>query len=367
MLAFVYGTRPEAIKLGPIAAELRSLGLSPLILCTGQHQSLLSGTPAESDLADGRSLGLGTSPEVWKWVEAAVPEIKRALERERASVVVVQGDTMSAFAGAKAGFSLGLPVVHVEAGLRSGDLREPWPEEGIRRRISLLATWHLAPTDYTRQNLLREGIPEGAIRVTGNPVVSAIARYSDARPRLVPDPHILFTMHRREWLLQGEEHVRATIREVGNEMWGGGVRIVWPMHPGVRKIAGEAWLQAVEEDTGVEIVEPMRYRETLNVLSRAIGVATDSGGLTEEAATLGVPCVMLRNVTDRPESVDAGIARLVSPSPEGVREALSALLGREIPRRAVSVYGNPDAAARIARFLAEIPAEAPKQPLKMAA
>ena len=353
MIAFVWGTRPEAIKLGPVVAELRALGVNPAIFCTGQHTELLQGTPAETDLADGGSFELGTAPDVWKWVEGAVPVIRSGLERAKASLVVVQGDTMSAFAGAKAAFGAGIPVAHVEAGLRSGTLAEPWPEEGIRRRIAMLATWHLAPTERSRENLRREGISDADILVTGNPVVSAIARYSDATPRPVPDPHLLITMHRREWLNQGQDFVQETIAAVVETALAcRDAEFIWPMHPGVRKIAGEGFLTLVDDTPNLSIVEPMRYRETLNVVSRAIGVATDSGGLSEEAATLGVPCAVLRNVTDRPESLAAGLAKLYPPSPEGVRAGIAALLQRKMPRNPSNCFGDRDSALRIARFLA---------------
>lgn len=347
-LVFVFGTRPEALKIGPVVRELRDSQIA--IISTGQHSELLRGTPAESDLKDAISLNLSSNGEVSAWVSEAFPRLVALIDGMRpVKAVVVQGDTMSAYAGALAGSQLRIPVVHIEAGLRSGDLEEPWPEERIRRAISLRANLHLCPTERAKCNLLREGVPEKQIRVTGNPIVSALHYYADPTPQEVPDKQVMVTMHRREWTDLGRACVLETIYafQESAEVYPD-LRFLWPMHPGVLKIAE---IDVRKGPENVLISPPLAYRETVQQLKRSIGIATDSGGLCEEAAVLGVPCAILRNVTDRQESVDAGLAKLFLPGPEGMREAIRCLVAREIKREPSDIYGDPESALRIAHEL----------------
>lgn len=343
----VYGTRPEAIKLGPVVSELRSLGVDPLVLCTGQHTTLLHGTPAESDLAESRSLNLPSAGDVPTWIHAAVPAISDAIGE--CGVVVVQGDTMSAYAGAVAGSRLHRTVCHVEAGLRSHTPLEPWPEEAIRKAIAEHARWHYAPTNTARENLRAEGVPDERILVTGNTVVSAIARYGDVTHHPVADQQILVTMHRREWVGMGRDYVRLTIDALYDAAdQHDTIRFLWPMHPNVLAVSG---IDPRDGPPNLLISPPISYRESLTQLARSMGVATDSGGLQEEAATLGVPCAVLRNVSDRPESIDAGLAKLYPPSASGLLAAIDWLVRQEVPRIPSDVYGTGHAATRIAQHL----------------
>jgi UDP-N-acetylglucosamine 2-epimerase (non-hydrolysing) len=350
VLVIVWGSRPEAIKLGAVAAALNASHVPFVSLATGQHTTLLAGTPAESDLADSVSLGLKTTGETERWPALAQPVLETALQKSGASLVVVQGDTMSAVVGARAASALGIPVAHVEAGLRSGNLDDPWPEEGYRREITQLATWHFAPTSWASSNLLGEGVSERHVFLTGNPVVSAIARYTDAQPVPIPDSTILFTMHRREWVLSGIQGVLDGLRS-----WAGehpDVNMHWPMHPGVAKQLPLGYVENLPPN--VDICQPLPYRETIHLLARSLGVCTDSGGLVEEAATLGVPTAVLRHVTDRPEAVEAGVARLSPPTEEGVITALEALREHHLPRRPTDCYGTPFAADHIAAILGRL-------------
>jgi UDP-N-acetylglucosamine 2-epimerase (non-hydrolysing) len=351
-LVFVYGTRPESIKIGPIAALLPS----SVYLSTGQHVELLKGTPAESDLKRSLSLNLESNGDVGKWVALAVPRLTREfISLAPIGWVVVQGDTMSAYAGTLAAFGLGIPVVHIEAGLRSGNLQEPWPEERIRRGISMRAAFHLCPTERAKQNLLAEGIPECRVRVTGNPVVSAIHRYADPTPVETPESQIFVTMHRREWTEKGKAHVLKTIFAlVEQALKNPSIKFLWPMHPGVSKLSG---MGDMATPKNVVICPPLAYQETIKQLKVSIGVATDSGGLQEEAAVLGVPCAVLRNLTDRPESVEAGIAKLFSPGPEGIKAAIQCLIARELPRKPSNIYGTPESAKLIADQLQALVSE----------
>jgi UDP-N-acetylglucosamine 2-epimerase (non-hydrolysing) len=342
MIALIYGTRPEAIKLAPVAASLRRQQVPFSVICTGQHTDLLAGI----DTFKGYNyhyLKMPSQGDVSSWLQRAQPKISAALREAGAQVVVVQGDTMSALAAARASRELGVVLAHVEAGVRSGNLQEPWPEEGFRREITQLADWHYAPTSTAFANLVTEGVPLQRILVTGNTVVSALAQ-AGAVAR-APEPYLLMTMHRREWLDKADL--------VG---WGVAVAdaarqhptlsIIWPMHPAV----AAKW-PACTMPENVNIRAPMPHKEALSLLGAARGLLTDSGGLVEEAATLGIPTAILRRYNDRPEAVEVGIARQYAPSPEGLLEAINMLSSGVIPRYPTAVYGLPTAAREIAEHL----------------
>lgn len=352
-IVLLYGTRPEAIKLGPVAAELRALGVQPTIICTAQHSDLLKGTPAETDLAGSCSLGLKSDGRVGKWIAGAISPIIDALDTMRpVSALVVQGDTMSAYAGALAANRMNIPIAHVEAGIRSHNDYEPWPEEGIRKAIAKYAFWHYASTDNARKNLLAEGIPPQAIRVTGNTAVSAIQRYTGLQYDRAGQNLVLITLHRREFCDLGAENVREVIRTVqiaADERQE--TLFLWPMHPHVRELAGE---DHIPQRPRLRILPPLPYPRMAQYTSMARGVITDSGGLQEEAGVLGVPCAVMRNVTDRPESIDAGTAKLFPPTPDGMKAAIRCILGNELPRKPLDCYGTPDAAHLVASHLATL-------------
>lgn len=348
MLILAFGTRPEALKLGPVAACLRDLDIPFLVLNTGQHDTLLKGTPAENDLWPAKELRLKSSGNVVRWCERAISPLKNALRDMGASTVVVQGDTMTAVAAARAARVANLPVVHIEAGVRSGNISEPWPEEGFRREITKLANWHYAATSTAYANLLSEGISQNHIRLTGNPIVSALARYAPFEAQTPPEAQILITMHRREWILSGNvPSVYQAFVEVAQE--NPLVQFVWPVHPAVTPhLPHGPW------SANLQLIAPLPYKESIAFLAMGMGVMTDSGGLVEEAATLGVPSVILRTWNDRPEAQEAGVAIESPPTPEGVKGGAQMLLGGHIDRRPTTVYGHPDSAMEIARHLAHI-------------
>jgi len=344
MIVLVFGSRPESIKLGPVAAELRAAGADVRVIATGQHTDLLRGTPAETDLADAISLGIPARGNPLRWPVMVAPKIASTLRDLEARLIVVQGDTMSALAGAHAARALDLPIAHVEAGVRSGSLDEPWPEEGFRREISALAALHLAATPTAYANLLAEGVLARDIRLTGNPVVSALARYAETEAR-APQPYLVVTMHRREWREHDDPRafLRALERCAEARPF---VDTIWPVHPAVapmlpkRSDAQNVWLE-----------KPLPYVEMIALLRGACGLITDSGGLVEEAATLGIPAAIMRRHNDRPEAVEAGVALRFDPDENGVAMAFDALAGGALPRRPSDLYGAPDAAAQIARAL----------------
>lgn len=348
MISVVYGSRPEAIKLGPVVAELRALGAAVQIIATGQHTDLLKGTPAESDLADATSLGLASDGNPTRWVHHAQAPLLAALGA--ADLVVVQGDTMSAYAAAGAAHTLGKPLCHVEAGVRSHNLDEPWPEERYRVHIDKEAAWAYAPTSLNFANLVAEGFDEKRIRVTGNTGVSALARYTNAKPTS-PSDHCLVTLHRREFV-DGPHFVEVLDALCEAAADHKAARFLWPMHPTVQKRLARAWLAKVPNN--LILIPPLSYAEMAGTLACSFGLISDSGGLVEEAATLGVPSVQLRNVSDRPEAIEAGVSQLEPPTRDGVHRSLQALTTGAMPRRPTDVFGTVEAASLVARHLASL-------------
>ena len=359
-IAVVFGTRPEAIKLGPVVAEVRRADAMVSLCCTGQHTDLLHGTPAETDLSGGDSLGWGAAgQDPMTWVEQHLEAMGHWMEATEPTACIVQGDTASAYVAALSAVQHGVPVLHIEAGVRSGDVKNPWPEEMIRRQITRFADWHYASTDRCALNLANEGVPADRIVITGNPVVSAMHRYALGPGVLAPWPpenRLLFTMHRREWLDQGLAHVLrclqalcSVVREFPD------LEIQWPMHPAVRKVLSETRIFQPSAFPRLHITDPLPYREAILSLATCLGVATDSGGLQEEACTLGIPCAVLRYATDRPESVEAGRAQMYDPTPDGIRAAIRTLASDHgMPRTPSDIYGTADSAKHIASHLLSI-------------
>ena len=348
-ILLVWGTRPEAIKLGPVAYWLKRLGVNYISLCTGQHTDLLEGTPTRTDLKDSISLGQASDGGIPRWMATAQTLLIDEMKDLDPKIVVVQGDTMSAQVGSLVADLLEIPLAHVEAGVRSHNTAEPWPEETIRLGITQRAKWHYAPTSTAFANLIAEGIRERDIRTTGNTVVSALGRYApNVQPTLNPDPTIFVTLHRRE----------VQTRKVANTLYGAvrlqalkypRIAFVWPIHPGFHKL-----LDRVKEPNNLEIIKPLPYWTFVDRFARALGILTDSGGLVEEAATLGVPTIILRKVNDRPEAQLAGIAWRYDPTAAGVSDGIEMLATKQIDRKAHDIYGDGDPARRVAQHLAEM-------------
>lgn len=343
----VAGSRPECIKLGPVVAELRALGAPVKVVLTGQHVELLRGTPADSDLQPAENLALKSDGNVAKWLTKAQAALKNHMLKVAPSVVVVQGDTMTVEAASAAAISLDIPIAHVEAGVRSGDLHNPWPEERTRVSVAQRATWHYAPTSTAFANLLAEGIDQRSIRVTGNTCVSALARYvPQVVPTSNPEPIVLVTLHRREVQRNDvAEALYSAIRFAAIKATR--LHFAWPMHPGFAKHIGR-----FREPWNLKIIEPLPYAECVRLLAGCTGVITDSGGLCEEAATLGVPTAIIRAVNDRPEAEHAGIARRFPVEHMGIQDAVEWI--QDATRAPSACFGAPDAAAQIARHLSTL-------------
>jgi UDP-N-acetylglucosamine 2-epimerase (non-hydrolysing) len=345
MIAFVYGTRPEAIKISPVVEELRLLRARPRIICTGQHTDLLSGTPADTVLRDGVNLKIPSQNSVKDFLAVAIPRLRAYLAGAEPRVVVVQGDTMSALAGARAAQALRIPVAHIEAGVRSW-ADEPWPEECIRREITRVATRHYAATGRAMDHLALEGVAPCRVVLSGNPGISALYQYTDARPRDAVGHTIVITLHRRELRIKGlvpgllaqlQRAVRAAPQYT----------FLWPVHPAIRQ--DSTFPHPDHMPRNLTVLGPVPYRVMTDFVAGASGVLTDSGGLVEEAATLGVPTAILRHHNDRHEAVEAGIAKRFDP--EEVEAAVAWLVGGTTARTPTDVYGTATSAGRIAADL----------------
>lgn len=354
----IYGTRPEAIKLAPV---IRAIGASsrlhPVVTMTGQHRAIVDKVNHMFRIRPDYDLDVIRPLQSLPGLTARVLErLTPALQRERPDAVVVQGDTTSAFAGALAAFYEHVPVVHVEAGLRTGDLYSPFPEEANRRLTGQIATLHLAPTPVSEGNLLREGISSRSVMVTGNTVIDALLwmvsrRVPYGEPALeaiesTQAPVLLVTAHRREsWgvRMRGVASAVARLARTHPDL-----TVVLPLHP--NPVVREALLPALEGLDNVMLIEPMHYGVFARLLQRSTIVLTDSGGVQEEAPSLGKPVLVMRDTTERPEAVTAGTARLVGTDPDRVYSEVDRLLScpRAYKRmaNAINPYGDGHAAQR---------------------
>lgn len=342
----IIGTRPELIKTLPVVSALQDAGLDTALLQTGQHTTLI-------DLTSGAfmptlpTLGIASDGTLLRFVSKARAALRAKLLAEgKPRVILVQGDTMSAFVGAEIATEFGVPLAHVEAGVRSHDRSEPWPEELIRVEIDRVATWRYAPTTTCADNLRQERLAYDAI--TGNTSVDALRLYTAAEPRAESSDRILMTLHRRE--LRDHPEARTILQSLMEAIARSRVSVTWLVHPGMN-----AMLAQLKLPTNLFVRPPLSHRECALALAESRGLFTDSGGLVEEAATLGVPTVIWRGANDRPEAVEAGIAIQVAPTePRGASRAIETLASCAIARKPSDVYGDGYASERIAMHLAQV-------------
>ena len=327
----VIGTRPEAIKLYPLVLELKKRGVEPIVCCTGQHNRMVAEILDEFSIRPTYSLCGRTLAE-------SITAVGNAVSQSGTDVVIVQGDTRSSVAGAIAAFDLNVPVAHVEAGLRTYDVSSPRPEEFNRRVITLAAGLHFAATLTAADNLRREGVPGACTFVTGNTGIDALlAVASDANP----DGTVLVTAHRRE--NQGAGLLRICQAVSTLAMAHPNKQFVWPVHPNP---AVADTVKAHSFPDNVEIVPALSYQATVRTMCRCEAVFTDSGGLCEEAVTLGVPTVILRDKTERYEAVDAGLATIAGTQTDLiVQQGTDAIAAPANPRS--KIFGDGHASARI--------------------
>jgi UDP-N-acetylglucosamine 2-epimerase (non-hydrolysing) len=359
----IFGTRPEAVKLAPVIAELAAApDFESLICVTAQHREMLDQVLGLFAIRPDFDLDLMQPDQSLADLTAAVIHgLDPILRDVKPDWVLVQGDTTTVMAAALVAFYHRARLGHVEAGLRTDDKWQPFPEEINRRVASVVADLHFAPTDRASQNLLREGVRPEQIRVTGNTVIDALHRVADqpyawdSGPlRQVPLDRRLITVtaHRRENFGAPLEDVFAALRTLADE-FSGDVHLVYPVHrnpnvaePAHRRLGGVA---------NISLIDPLDYLPMVHLLKRSHLVLTDSGGLQEEAPALGVPVLVLRQVTERPEAIEAGTARLVGTDPQRILQEARRLLcdpaAHAEMAHAANPYGDGRASARIVAAL----------------
>lgn len=366
----IFGTRPEAIKMAPV---IRALNNHPaqfqnLVCVTAQHRQMLDQVLDLFEIQPDYDLNImKPGQDLFDVTCNVIQGLKPVLAKERPDLVLVHGDTTTSTAASLAAFYAGSPVGHVEAGLRTGNIYSPWPEEMNRRLTGAMATHHFAPTEAAKNNLLREGIKAKAIVVTGNTVIDALhdvvgllRNDSNLRQQMAErfaflDPSkrlILVTGHRRENFGEGFEQICAALQAIARRH--PDVEICYPVHLNpnvqepVRRILGQT--------PSVHLIEPLDYLPFVALMDRATLIITDSGGVQEEAPSLGKPVLVMRNTTERPEAVTAGTVKLVGTDAKMIEHEATVLLSDpaafERMSKAHNPYGDGQAASRIVAFLA---------------
>ncbi len=362
-ILFIFGTRPEAIKLCPVVLRFREAAsdFTTRVCVTAQHRGLLDQVLEAFRVKPDHDLDLMLPGQtLFQSTTRILAGLEPVLDAERPDMVVVQGDTTTTFCGALAAFYKGVPVGHVEAGLRTWDLRQPFPEEANRVLTSRLTALHFAPTDAAAQNLRNEGVPAGQISVTGNTGIDAVLHVRDglesgglqaSKCVTVEDTRklLLVTAHRRESFGAGFESLCRGLFRLAQRS---DVQIVYPVHPNPN--VQDPVNRILAPHPRVTLVEPMSYVPFVDLMCRAAIIITDSGGIQEEAPSLGKPVLVLREKTERPEAVLAGTVRLVGTDEERIFEEASRLLDNPAERAAMSrvhnPYGDGRASDRIVRL-----------------
>ena len=370
-IAIIFGTRPEAIKLCPLILELKKhpAEVECKVCVTGQHRQMLDQVLNLFGIVPDKDLHLMQPNQTLGSLTArAIEKLDVYFAEEQPDIVVVQGDTTTVLTGALAAFYHKIPVAHVEAGLRTGNMLAPWPEEANRVLTTRLAQWHFCPTETSHQNLLKEGVSAENIHVTGNTVIDALhwaLGYLKDHPVAIPGlPQkyvdslatkrmVLITGHRRENFGDGFQHICQAIVELARRFHD--VEFIYPVHlnPNVQQpvmqIIGEANLN------NIHLIQPLEYLPFLSLMSKAYLILTDSGGVQEEAPSLGKPVLVMRDTTERPEAVSAGTVRLVGSDKDVIVAGCTELLTNEIVYRqmsnAINPYGDGLAVPRIVDIL----------------
>ncbi len=375
-ISIIFGTRPEAIKLAPVILRLRREPRIQAHVCvTAQHREMLDQVLRIFEIVPDRDLNLMSPDQTLADLTAlSIQAIDAYLSEEKPDAVLVQGDTTTVLASALTAFYHKIPLAHVEAGLRTGNMYSPWPEEANRVLTSRLAEWHFAPTERNRQNLIGEGVDPRKVYITGNTVIDALFLALEkvkSNPPHIPglppgllaerreEPLVLITGHRRESFGEGFEAICRAIGELARRF--PHVQFVYPVHlnPNVRRPV----LKFLGSNGGgegrsanVHLLDPLPYLPFVAMMDRAAVILTDSGGIQEEAPSLGKPVLVMRDTTERPEAVEAGTARLVGSDYDTIVRETSALLenpgfsgGKSLPP---NPYGDGRATERIIRILA---------------
>ncbi len=360
-ILLVFGTRPEAIKMCPLVKELKSRENAETVVCvTGQHRQMLDAVLEAFEVVPDYDLSIMKERQtLFDITTNILNSIKEVLEKEKPDVVLVHGDTSTTFVTALACFYLQIPVGHVEAGLRTYNIFSPYPEEFNRQAVSIISKYNFAPTELSKENLLREGKGEETIFVTGNTAIDALkttVREDYTHPELEwakGSRLITITAHRRENLGEPMHQMFRAIKRIIDEH--PDVKAVYPIHmnPVVR--------QAAQEELGdcdrIHIIEPLDVLDFHNFLARSHMIITDSGGIQEEAPSLGKPVLVMRDTTERPEGIKAGTLKLVGTEEETIYKAFKLLLEDEDEyekmSKASNPYGDGFASKRIADILTQ--------------
>ena len=357
----VFGTRPEAIKMCPLVNELKTRSSIQTIDCvTGQHRQMLDQVLEAFNVTPDYDLSIMKDKQTLFDVTTSIlNKIKSVLEVEKPDIVLVHGDTSTTFVTALACFYLQVPVGHVEAGLRSYNIYSPYPEEFNRQAVSIISKFNFAPTELSKQNLLKEGKKSESIYVTGNTAIDALKttvseNYAHPELEWAKDSRlIMITAHRRENLGEPMQHMFRAIRHVMDEH--PDVKAIYPIHmnPVVRETANSI----LGDDDRIHIIEPLEVLDFHNFLSRSYLILTDSGGIQEEAPSLGKPVLVMRDTTERPEGIAAGTLKLVGTTEDMIYNEFSKLLSDKSEydkmSKASNPYGDGFASKRIADILEE--------------
>jgi len=363
----VFGTRPEAIKMAPVVYALQQDDALHTEVCiSSQHRELLTPTLDLFGIEPDHDLNIMRPDQSLSQMSARILRgMEQVIEASAPDLLLVHGDTTTGFAAALSGFYHGVPVAHVEAGLRTGDLQSPWPEEFNRKIIGQVAALHFAPTESCRDNLLKEHVDPATVTVTGNTVIDALMHMRDhlraeseapatsGKALDIVDPArklLLVTGHRRENYGQGFIGICAALRDLA-EQFRDTVQIIYPVHlnPNVREPV-ERLLSGIDN---LHLIEPVDYAEFVLLMENAYLILTDSGGIQEEAPAFGVPVLVMRDTTERPEAIAAGTAQLVGTDRRAIVARAGELIrdpgAREQMARADSPFGDGTAALQIAR------------------
>ena len=344
-IMLVFGTRPEAIKMCPLVNELKSRKNVKTIVCvTGQHRQMLDQVLETFKVVPDYDLSvMKTSQTLFDITTGILNGIKEVLEKENPDVVLVHGDTSTTFVTALACFYLQIPVGHVEAGLRTYNIYSPYPEEFNRQAVSIISKYNFAPTERSKNNLLKEGKSENSIFVTGNTAIDALKTtvrddYSHPELEWAEGSRLIFiTAHRRENLGKPMHNMFRAIRRVIEEH--PDVKALYPIHmnPAVRKAAAEE-LSGLDR---IHIIDPVEVFDCHNIMARSYLILTDSGGIQEEAPSLGKPVLVMRDTTERPEGIDAGTLKLVGTEEETIYKNFKELLENKAAYDKMAHAANP--------------------------
>ena len=361
----VFGTRPEAIKMAPLVKKLNEEPeIQSVLSVTAQHREMLDQVLDLFELVPDYDLNIMKQNQTISQITSnVIIGLEDVFKKEKPDIVLVHGDTTTTFATALAGFYQQVKVGHVEAGLRTYDKYSPYPEEMNRVLTGHIADLHFAPTERNRQNLLREAISDEAIHITGNTVIDALLQVTD-KPYTFEDETlknidfdnrrvIAVTCHRRENLGENMEHIFSAIRDIATEFED--TEIIYPVHmnPKVRETANKVLGNADR----IHLIEPLQYQPFSNLMAKSYLIITDSGGIQEEAPSLGKPVLVVRRETERPEAIEAGTVKLAGVSRDTIYQMAKELLSDEAAYKkmahAVNPYGDGHACERIIKVLVE--------------